>query len=67
MKTIRTVLAEEKVRFFNRGWVAVIVLICAGSVGVFAQSGSLTGAGSTFVNPLMSKWSKEYHTLHSEC
>ena len=64
MKTIRTVLAEEKVRFFNRGWVAVIVLICAGSVGVFAQSGSLTGAGSTFVNPLMSKWSKEYHTLH---
>ncbi|MGA7770427.1 MAG: phosphate ABC transporter substrate-binding protein PstS [Candidatus Sulfotelmatobacter sp.] len=64
MKTIRTVLAEEKVRFFNRGWVAVIVLICAGSVGVFAQSGSLTGAGSTFINPLMSKWSKEYHALH---
>jgi len=30
----------------------------------FAQSGTLTGAGSTFVNPLMSKWSKEYHTLH---
>lgn len=29
-----------------------------------AQSGSITGAGSTFVNPLMSKWSKEYHTLH---
>jgi len=33
-------------------------------VGVLAQSGALTGAGSTFVNPLMSKWSKEYHTLH---
>ncbi len=32
--------------------------------GAFAQSGTLTGAGSTFVNPLMSKWSKEYHALH---
>ena len=31
---------------------------------MLAQSGTLTGAGSTFVNPLMSKWSKEYHTLH---
>lgn len=31
---------------------------------LLAQGGSLTGAGSTFVNPLMSKWSKEYHTLH---
>ena len=30
-----------------------------------AQSGAITGAGSTFVNVLMSKWSKEYHTLHS--
>lgn len=34
------------------------------SVELMAQSGTLTGAGSTFVNPLMSKWSKEYHTLH---
>lgn len=32
--------------------------------GLLAQSGAITGAGSTFVNPLMSKWSKEYHTLH---
>jgi phosphate transport system substrate-binding protein len=31
-----------------------------------AGGGSLTGAGSTFVNPLMSKWSKEYHTLHPD-
>jgi phosphate transport system substrate-binding protein len=31
-----------------------------------AQQGTLTGAGSTFVNPLMSKWSKEYNTLHPD-
>ncbi len=43
---------------------AVIVIACLAPVGVLAQSGALTGAGSTFVNPLMSKWSKEYHTLH---
>jgi len=44
----------------------VVLLGCfnLASVGVRAQSGALTGAGSTFVNPLMSKWSKEYHTLH---
>ena len=41
------------------------IFAAALSVGVAsAQSGALTGAGSTFVNPLMSKWSKEYHTLH---
>lgn len=44
--------------------VAVLVCFNMAPVGVFAQSGTLTGAGSTFVNPLMSKWSKEYHTLH---
>ena len=43
---------------------AVLVWYNMASVGVLAQSGALTGAGSTFVNPLMSKWSKEYHTLH---
>lgn len=47
----------------NGSFVALI-LICVASVSGFGQSGSLTGAGSTFVNPLMSKWSKEYHTLH---
>jgi phosphate transport system substrate-binding protein len=43
-----------------------VILVCynMASVGVLAQSGALTGAGSTFVNPIMSKWSKEYHTLH---
>ena len=46
-------------------FVALIVL-CLASVSGFGQSGALTGAGSTFVNPLMSKWSKEYHTLHPE-
>jgi phosphate transport system substrate-binding protein len=43
---------------------AVLVWYNMASVGVLAQSGALTGAGSTFVNPIMSKWSKEYHTLH---
>ena len=45
---------------------AGVVVVCSNmaSVGAFAQSGALTGAGSTFVNPLMSKWSKEYHALH---
>ncbi len=43
----------------------VVLLACFCVVpGALAQSGTLTGAGSTFVNPLMSKWSKEYHTLH---
>ena len=44
--------------------VAAFSLICLLSISAFGQSGALTGAGSTFVNPLMSKWSKEYHTLH---
>lgn len=46
--------------------IGVISLAClsAASLALLAQSGTLTGAGSTFVNPLMSKWSKEYHTLH---
>jgi phosphate transport system substrate-binding protein len=53
-------------RLFSRcgSAVAVFTLILFASLGIFAQSGALTGAGSTFVNPLMSKWSKEYHTLH---
>ncbi len=43
---------------------SIALLIAATPLGLLAQSGTLTGAGSTFVNPLMSKWSKEYHTLH---
>jgi phosphate transport system substrate-binding protein len=44
--------------------IVVLVFSSFACVGAFAQSGTVTGAGSTFVNPLMSKWSKEYHTLH---
>jgi ABC-type phosphate transport system substrate-binding protein len=53
-------------RIYSIALLLVVVLVCfnMAPVGVRAQSGSLTGAGSTFVNPLMSKWSKEYHTLH---
>jgi phosphate transport system substrate-binding protein len=43
---------------------AVLICLSLTSSAAYAQSGALTGAGSTFVNPLMSKWSKEYHTLH---
>lgn len=50
--------------------VSLTVVLLAGltlaTIGAVAQSGALTGAGSTFVNPLMSKWSKEYHTLHPD-
>jgi phosphate transport system substrate-binding protein len=38
--------------------------LIAASIAAFAQSGTLTGAGSSFVNPLMSKWSHEYNVLH---
>jgi phosphate transport system substrate-binding protein len=66
VQTIRRVFEKEKLimRLFSRGYLAVIAFIWLASAGVFAQSGALTGAGSTFINPLMSKWSKEYHTLH---
>ncbi len=49
-------------------WLLIAVVVVSANmatVAVLAQSGTLTGAGSTFVNPLMSKWSKEYNTLHS--
>lgn len=51
-------------RGFANRWFAALIVLCLASVSGFGQSGALTGAGSTFVNPLMSKWSKEYHTLH---
>jgi len=57
-------LEKQIMRLFGRASLAVIVLVCLARIGALAQSGSLTGAGSTFVNPLMSKWSKEYHGLH---
>ncbi len=38
---------------------AVFVLgLAVSSVVAFGEGGALTGAGSTFVNPLMSKWSR---------
>src|SRR5262249_13831315 len=46
-------------------FVALGGILMSISVMALAQAGTLTGAGSTFVNPLMSKWSKEYNTLHS--
>jgi phosphate transport system substrate-binding protein len=57
---------KKDVKIYSIALLIVVVLVFSSfaSVGAFAQSGTLTGAGSTFVNPLMSKWSKEYHTLH---
>jgi phosphate transport system substrate-binding protein len=54
------------VKTYSSSLSALATLVCfaVAPVGALAQSGTLTGAGSTFVNPLMSKWSKEYHTLH---
>lgn len=51
---------------FSNGRFVAFIVVCLASVSGFGQSGALTGAGSTFVNPLMSKWSKEYHTIHPE-
>jgi phosphate transport system substrate-binding protein len=59
-------VGENEVKTYSIALPVVAVLVCSSMapVGAFAQSGTLTGAGSTFVNPLMSKWSKEYHTIH---
>jgi len=35
-------------------------------MGIAKKSFSLTGAGSTFVNPAMSKWTYAYHEAHPE-
>jgi phosphate transport system substrate-binding protein len=40
--------------------------VAVAQVVLLGQGGTLTGAGSSFVNPLMSKWSKEYSTLHPD-
>lgn len=53
-------------RKFSTGLSAAFIVFGLAAGTAFGQSGALTGAGSTFVNPLMSKWSKEYHTLHPE-
>ncbi|MBF6614008.1 MAG: phosphate ABC transporter substrate-binding protein PstS [Chloroflexi bacterium] len=36
-----------------------------GSPGYPGGSANLTGAGSTFINPLMSKWTQQYNKLYS--
>ena len=46
--------------------VAMLLVFSVPPARVAAQQGTITGAGSTFVNPLMSKWSKEYNTLHPD-
>jgi phosphate transport system substrate-binding protein len=63
-----SVFAKEKRKMKHYSIALLVVVVLVGitmaPVGVLAQSGAITGAGSTFVNPLMSKWSKEYDTLH---
>ena len=43
-------------------WTLTILALLAGSA---AAQTTLTGAGSTFVNPMMSKWTAEYGKEHS--
>lgn len=43
-----------------------LAILAISAPALIAQEGTITGAGSTFVNPLMSKWSKEYNTLHPD-
>jgi phosphate transport system substrate-binding protein len=47
-------------------WYASAAAVAVAQVVLLGQGGTLTGAGSSFVNPLMSKWSKEYSTLHPD-
>ncbi len=50
-------------------WKLVIVLVCsAASANVCSAFDSvrLTGTGSTFIHPILSKWTKEYGQLHPE-
>ncbi len=42
---------------------ATMLLICVASTLISAQT-TLTGAGSTFVYPIMSKWASEYHKMN---
>ncbi|HVT46867.1 MAG TPA: phosphate ABC transporter substrate-binding protein PstS [Vicinamibacterales bacterium] len=47
---------------------ATALLAAWSSAPVVGAQGAttLTGAGSTFINPLLSRWSKEYNTLHPD-
>ncbi len=58
--------SKVKIHSTSLSVLAALVYCAMGPVEAMAQSGTITGAGSTFVNPLMSKWSKEYHTLHPD-
>lgn len=49
-------------------WVVLISLLvlagCSGSSSSQPETVTLTGAGSTFVNPIMTKWVEEYRQSH---
>jgi phosphate transport system substrate-binding protein len=44
----------------------ILILLCALAALPLAGQTTINGAGSTFVNPIMSKWSSEYHKLHPD-
>jgi phosphate transport system substrate-binding protein len=48
--------------------IASLLVLGATSVGVTSvlSAQSLNGAGSTFVNPILTKWFSEYHAAHPE-
>jgi phosphate transport system substrate-binding protein len=59
------VKSKSKTRLGGMLWAAVIALalVAVSSPGVSTASTSLTGAGSTWVYPLVAKWSAEYKKL----
>ena len=50
-------------------WKLSRVLFCLSAIAAFCSAADpvrLTGAGSTFIHPILSKWSKEYRQLHPD-
>jgi phosphate transport system substrate-binding protein len=51
---------EKEISMIRR----LFALLLIATASAFAQQITLTGAGSTFANPLYSSWSGHYHQLH---
>lgn len=43
---------------------ALLSLACAGSAGAASPAGTLSGAGSTLVAPLVAEWAQEFHIFY---
>jgi phosphate transport system substrate-binding protein len=49
-----------------RRFVLTMIIACAGSALLVAQTVQMNGAGATFPNPIYSKWFSEYGKLHPQ-